>query len=584
MRLRRFFWVSALMLTVLLLSCKSQQSATDTSRRPVAVSPGGSGMLDDPQRIDEMYVEATTFMIRGDYQTAKERFLQLLEKDPNHHAARYNLARMALTGRSFDDAIRYGTEALASDRNNYWYYQVLAQAYAGKGAYEQAIELQEEMTQRFPDRLSDFMQLVDWQVRNQQLDAAVSTLIRAQGQFPNRPDIPQKQYELYAAQSKWQDALKVAEQLAETGPDNPFVGRWQYEALMQLGQEEAAIEALRRVKQANPDDAFALLTLAEYQAHDYLQKDVDELAIESLRPIMANPDLDPQKKTAILEGLLEKADPTNEQMIADIKALGAIIQKIHPNSGAGLTLTAQLSKLSGSTDSTLILYRQSLEANPQDLDLWKDLLEQDWLTYQWNHLYQDAEEALTYYPSQDLFNLYFALGAVYRNRWRQAENTLEKIVRMDKADAPIRREVSALMLLQKILQNKVDEPLEDLEAIAQANPDEARLAHHFSYALLMREQDPAKALKFAKKASKLDPEAGVYQFQEGFATVRSGKVDDGLNLIAQANRNTRTPALLEAWGDVLFELDRVEEAKQKWQTALEQGAELSPAKREMIGE
>lgn len=555
--------------------CKSTKpTAEGSSKRPVVVQNPNGSVLDDPQRVEEAYVEATTFMIRGDVQSAKERFLQVLELNPAHHASRYNLARMALDGRSFDEAILYGTEALAADRTNYWYYKVLARAYAGKGAYGEAIAVQSELVDRFPDRLGDAMQLADWQQRNQDYEGALATLDLAKQRFPYALRIQEAQYELNVRRQNWPEALTVAERLSKGAPEEIRYTQWQYDALVALGREAEAIEVLKAIQLSQPDNVYAQMTLTSYQVKVALRDKKLQEAIQVATPAFSNPDIDPTQKLQLLQEMIAVATPQDQAGIQGLRQLAQTLQNIHPNSGAGLSTMGQLYTLSGQIDSAMTLYRGALEANPQDLGLWESLLNMGWESMDLASLQRDAEEALSYYPTRDLFNYYFALGAVYTASWTEAQYGINQIMAKNSASPALLAEVNGLKALMTFLQEGEEAALMQLTKLSQTQPKADKLVLHVAYAY-QQQKDWPQAAKAGDKALKLRPNVPMYLTTRARIYLGQGQAAKALPLIERAGQRSDAAAVLETWGDVLHALGQKAEATQKWKAAIAKGATIN---------
>jgi tetratricopeptide (TPR) repeat protein len=180
----RFYLLLILALSLAIPACKSTQNST---------SKGATSNPDEldyatKRRIEALYVEACTYMIRGEYEKASEGFREVLKSDPVNHAAMYNIAKLGIEQRNFNEAIEYGKAALKLEKDNFWYYQMLSQAYEGKGDFENATLIQEQALERFPQRNEERLRLARLYARSQQYDEALRQLNTIEQQLGPNPE------------------------------------------------------------------------------------------------------------------------------------------------------------------------------------------------------------------------------------------------------------------------------------------------------------------------------------------------------------------------------------------------------------
>ena len=100
-----------------MFACKQTQPVADT-KESLKVD---SGLLDPltQQRVRRLYVDACTELMRGDNSAAKQLFEEVLSADPNNHASMFNIAKILIDQRDFDEAIRYGKIAIEKEKNKF---------------------------------------------------------------------------------------------------------------------------------------------------------------------------------------------------------------------------------------------------------------------------------------------------------------------------------------------------------------------------------------------------------------------------------------------------------------------------------
>lgn len=118
------------------------------------------GAPEADSRFDYYFIEAVNQGQQGHYAEAFDLFCYCLELDSTSAAVKYNLAQYyAMLG----DRVKPGIlmrEAVAQEPDNYWYWQLLGNYYAGTHQYRDAVEVYEKMVSQFPTKPSIMMTLI----------------------------------------------------------------------------------------------------------------------------------------------------------------------------------------------------------------------------------------------------------------------------------------------------------------------------------------------------------------------------------------------------------------------------------------
>ncbi|MEL6845940.1 MAG: tetratricopeptide repeat protein, partial [Bacteroidota bacterium] len=99
-------------------ACKTTQQTAQSPPPPSVQQSDPNVLTAQDVEIRQQYVEATTQMVRGDYRKAMDLFEAVVRLDPENHAARYNLAKLSLAQREYDQAIIYANQAVEGNPDN----------------------------------------------------------------------------------------------------------------------------------------------------------------------------------------------------------------------------------------------------------------------------------------------------------------------------------------------------------------------------------------------------------------------------------------------------------------------------------
>ena len=404
-------------------SCKGSQPVVERpptqTETAVRNSPTDAGSR---QRIDYDYVDACTQMMRGDYQGAIASFEQVVSADPDNDAAMYNIARLSLELRDYDKAIAYGKSAIEKQPDNYWYYNILARAYELKGNYTNAISTLEKLVGKYPERYKDRLELVELYVKNNQNEKAVNQLDEIDGLKGLTHETGIRKYQLLIANQAYEDALKVAQNLIRMNEQESQYYQLQYDALLKLGKQAEAVKTLEDLLEADDQNEFALLTLADYYKNTNQLDKSDKYLFRAFN----NPEISAEGKIRLIENLIPFVEKEPE-IIPRLNRLVAIFNKTHPGTARSLAIQGKMMFLEQKADSARIYFRNSLEMDPNQTNVWLDLIETSFVSKDYKQLNRDTEEALEFYPNQARFLFFYGLSSARLKDYDAAIYALEKI-------------------------------------------------------------------------------------------------------------------------------------------------------------
>ncbi|MEM7654901.1 MAG: tetratricopeptide repeat protein [Bacteroidota bacterium] len=559
--------VLGLMISMGLWSCKGSQQASKSDPRLGLAEQ--QSILPNPERVGQLYIEATTQMIRGDLRSASDLFLEVLKLEPQHAAANFNLANISTEQRKYDDAIRYGKVALSSDPNNYWYYRTLQEAYEFQGEYKQSIEVQLAITRRFPERIEDRIRLSELYLQNQQADLALNELTQIETDFGSTQEVLLRRYQIAKQQSQWDTVLGITNDLLLMNEEEPRYFQMKHEALVQLEQEAAGIQLMQDMLEVHPDNGYALLTLADF----YKNQGDTEKSDEYLYRAFGNPDIDADGKLQIIQSLMAYVQEENA-LLPRLQKLASIFQETHPGSASAFALQGKLFALEGKLDSARSNYLASLDLEPSNIPVWLDLIETSFRTRDFTQLNKDAEFALEYYPNQEQFLYFFGVSAIQIKDLGAAVNALEKIKRIGTAGNDLMAQACAELGQIYHRQKKYDQSDLNLQRAVTLTPEDDLLLNNYAYFLAERMERLDDAEKMAQKAVSKEPNQASYLDTYGWILYQQGKYEQAEIQLKKATELGDGAVIHEHYGDVLFKLGKKEAAVEQWKKAQEIGSDL----------
>lgn len=549
------------------VGCKSNQPVTESSPPEGPTDPRTA--LRNEEQIKTIYVEATKEMIRGEEAEAEKLYQEILDLDEGNHAARYNLAKLAFEDSRLDEAVAYARQAVAGAPDNYWYRHLLRRTYEERGDYNRAIEVQEQMLAQFPDQPEDRMHLASLYQREGQPRKALATLEELEKRRGFTPQVALRRYEILDRLGEREAALSVAQRLITFSPLETRFYQMAYQQLQALDRTDEAVQLLENLLANDPENGFALLSLADY----YKSIDQFERSDQYLFKAFRNPEIPPEGKLDIIRGLMGYLDQ-EPSLRARVTRLIGIFNEVHPGNAGGYALQGQLLMAQGNLDEARNRYRQALELEPGNVGGWVDLIRLSLLARDYAAMLDDAEEARSYFPNQDQILFLYGFAAAREGRYRPAASALEKVLRMGTAEPPLQAQAYAELGYVYHQQGDYSASEENFDAALKLTPENPMILSNYAGLLAERRVKLDQAQQMAEAALKIAPNEAAFLDTYASVLMLQGDYKGARRQLEKALKAGPNPTVLEHYGDVLFQLGDEAAAEEQWQKAIEQGADI----------
>ena len=98
----------------------------------------------------------------------------------------------------------------------------------------------------------------------------------------------------------------------------------------------------------------------------------------------------------------------------------------------------------------------------------------------------------------------------------------------------------------------------------KVDPDNATILNNYAYYLSLRKEKLERAEKFSRRSNEITPNNRSYMDTYGWILYQQGKYKESEIWLSRAVKMGTKSSILEHYGDLLFELDRKEEALKYW--------------------
>lgn len=548
---------------LLLAGCKTQQT---NSTRPTKPGTTTTAAKEDPEKrkeITTLFVDALTKDAQGSTDEAITGLRLVLDKDPNHTASHYHLARLLAQQYKLPEALTHAQTALKQDPDNLFYHLKVAEIQRSMGQVDQSIAVLEAARKRFPKDLELVYDLGDLFIREKKLDKALAlydTLLELKGMDA---EILRQKKEIYQYLGQKEKAVGEMQRLIQF---YPTVKEYQYELYdlyKELEQNDAARTLLENLLKQDNTDAFALFRMIEIAQSENKHAYADSLADKAFQ----NPSVDLQAKVQYLVRL--DKDPQDSLQQQRIWRLLRKLNKDTPNNPMVLSYMGEKHMIADKPDSARYYMRRAVKYDSLNLALWQQLVRLDVELQRWDSLQVDMEDAMELYPNQaDL--LYWHAQASYMNK--QYETCIASAKRFVKMNEDLRN--SDMQVLIGDCHHHLKQYAESDQAYEKAiklNPRNATALNNYAYFLSVRGERLEDAARMADQAMKMRPGEASFMDTYGWILYRQGKYDEALKWIQKAYELQAEGEVAEHLGDVYDKLGMADKAREYWKIAQQKG-------------
>lgn len=547
-----------LLLAAMLSSCGTTQNAqeSDPSRQPA-------------DKIETaLYLDGVKQQMLKNYEEAEELFLKVLNKNPSHAPANYELARIQMERGDFAKAEQHIRKAAKSDPENKWYQTTLAETLKEQQKLEESIEVYEQIIDRFESNPRLYFEIAMMYVYLGDYDNAIRYYDKIENSVGVNERLSIQKQKLYQQLGKKQKAIEELQKLIETQPTNVKFHNLLANLYVEEEQYDKAAKIYEKVKAIAPDDAYVHINLADL----YRKQGKSDMAFEELRKGFAIPQLDLDTKVQVLVTYYSPSEIYSDQK-ARAFALAETLVETHPDESKARSIYGDFLRRDNQQEEAKEQFRKAIELDSSRFYNWENYLNILLQQSKNQQLIEASESAQELFPMQPVLYLFSGLGYLQGEKYEEAKEQLltgEKMVAGNKA-----LEVQFNTYLGEVYNELQDYETSDkyFEKAISEDPENSFTLNNYSYYLSLRGEKLETAEKYAKKAVRIDSENPNNQDTYGWVLFKMGRYEEARFWIEKAVKNSEVPSgtVLEHMGDVYYELGEEQKALEFWKKAKKAG-------------
>ena len=556
----RIFWI-ALLVPALLFGCKGKES--------VVGKKGKSGQkteLTETELIalQTTFLDAKKQLILGNTEEAIPLFQRCLKINPEHAASMYELARISDRADNPEEAILLMEKVVEIAPDNEWYNLLLGVLYRKTAQYDKAISIYNDLIDDFPKKLDYMREKAQILVFMGKIEDAVNVLNEVEAKSGYDEGISMQKIDLYIRLKDTEHAVGEMEKIIQKNPDNPAAYNQLADLYLSQNNRDKAMETYERLLSRDPKNPEIHLSLADL----YKREGAHEKSLESLKVAFASSELQVEAKLQILLTYYQFSEQLTE-LRPEAMELCELVVLAHPEDAMGHALHGDFLLREGENEKAREKYRIATKLSPDKLALWEKLFLTESRMRDYKALVDETAEAIELFPTQP--RIYYMNG-IARAELEQYEKSIEILslgVELVVDDYLLKSQFYTSM--GDAAHSMKDDALSDkfFEKALQYDPHNVFVLNNYSYYLALRGENLDRAVELSSLCVSLQPNSPSYLDTHGWVLFRQGKFVEAEAALKKAldHGGAKSGVILEHYGDVLYKLDRVDEALDYWKKA-----------------
>lgn len=530
---------------------------------------GAMGAVD--QAFHSAYYDAQVAKIKGDRNGAREALLACLDADPASATVHFELARMERLDGQWDAAMVAAEKAVALDGENPWYRRELAEIALELGRTGQADEALTWLLEHKPEDDVAAMMLLDLRSAEGRFSDALEVIDVLEREWGPDPEWHLERHRLNLAAGNLEDALGNLIDLERDFPDMVEAPLQRARLLSTLGRAQEAEQVLRTALDRTGHGRLHL----EW-AHLLTTRGATDEAREHVRAAFRSDEVPLVEKADIAWTYLELSE-LQVELQPEAEALIDLLLATHPDEAVSFELRAALREIQNDLAGALEALEEALDRDANSADRWLEACQLAIASDQWSRLESLASSAGALFPNLPVFPYFRGMALMELGEDREAERQL-KVARNLIVERPD-FESDVLVMLAQLARDRGDDAASDawFESAIEANPQNILALNNYAYYLSLRGEKLDMAVDMAARVVALSPGDANFEDTYAWALFVKGEQEEALTWIELAlhHEGDRPSAtVLEHAGDILAALGRMEEARARWQQALEAGGDV----------
>ena len=544
------------LLVVILSSCKTTKQSSNSNSQ----SSGKKGITEEEQtKFTFYFIEGCKERMKGNIEIAEDRFKECLKIDPSSAAVKYELGNIYRFNGLYDTALKYGKDCANTDQKNEWYQLLYIECLHNKRQFVLAADIYSRLIKNFPSRSDFYEGLAAEYMYSGNYEKSYKTYDDLEKKFGQNEAFTLNKIKLLKQLKKNTEVEAELKKLIQSNTREARFYSYLEEFYQENNQNDKALNTYNDILKIDPDNPMVHLALADY----YKSLNDKDNFFKEIIAAFKNPDLDVDTKNKILYSFYELSE-SNASYKQQAYDLCNIALKLHPTSAGTHSIYADFLYRDKKLKEADTEYEASIKIDKNNFEVWRQIMIIESELGEYSSLESHSHEAMDLFPNQPISYFLNGISNITLKNYTKAIESLNDGIEFVYNNNPLLLDFYSNLGDSYNAIKEYEKSDKAFDDALKINPDDAQTLNNYAYYLSLRKEKLDKAEKFSKRSNELAPNVRSYIDTYGWILYQQGKYKEAEEWLNRAVKMGPKSAIDEHYGDVLYKLDRKEEALKYW--------------------
>jgi tetratricopeptide (TPR) repeat protein len=534
---------------------------------------------------EEVKEKVNTFFFEGIRQknidnndAAIRNFLKVIELSANNDAAHFELGLLYTKQKDFANAVKSFEQAASLKPTNEWYLSNYAKGLENTNNFKTAQSVYEKILSLNSDKIEIYFDLASVKLYQNDFKGAIKTYDELEKKIGINEELIIQKQKIWLKLNKIDKAADEAMKLIQSQPTEVKYKINLAELYLANNKLDKAIVILEEISKSDPKNSFVQLALADY----YREKKNDEKSYEYLKLAFANPELNIDQKVRILSPYFSVLD--NAKMKTRALELSELIVQAHPTEPKANAIYGDFLYQDKQLEKAKLAYEKTLALDKKVFAVWQNLMFIEVDMNDYKSLLETSNSAIDLFPAQQIVHYLNAIAKSQTKDYEGAITAYKNALMLGLPNKETEAQIYAGLGDAYHSLNKHKESDEAYDKALEIKPNDPYVLNNYAYYLSLRNERLEKALEMSLKSNELVKNNSSFLDTYAWIFFQLKKYQDALVYIEKAIKDggAKSSTIVEHFGDILFYLNRADEAVQQWKKAVELGETSEKLKKKIL--
>jgi tetratricopeptide (TPR) repeat protein len=492
-------------------------------------------------------------------------FLKVVELSPKNDAAFFELGLLYTQKKKYIDAVSAFAKATELKPTNEWYLNSYAKALENTGDYKSALHLYEKLTKQSPEKIEIFFDLASVKIYLQDYKGAINTYNDIEKRIGVNEDLINQKQKIWLKLGKVDKAAEEARRLIKKDPTEIRYKMNLAEIYLANKKMDKAIVVLQEISDIDPNNSFVQLALADY----YREKKEDDKSFEYLKKAFVNPNLNIDQKVRILSPYFSVLDDV--KMKGKALMLSELMVTAHPTDPKATAIYGDFLYQDKQLEKAKAAYEKTIALDKKVFAVWQNLMFIEVDLSDYKALLKTSDEAIELFPAQQLVHYLNAIAKAQNKDFEGAVVAYKNALMLGLPNKEIESQIYAGLGDAYHSLKKHKESDEAYDKALDIKPNDPYVLNNYAYYLSLRNERLEKSLEMSARSNELLKNNSSFLDTYAWILFQLKRYSEAQVWIEKAltEGGANSATIVEHSGDILFHLNRADEALKQWQKAAE---------------